>query len=79
LFWFFFKQEGGFYEDKGIRHILSQYFHSFTEKDAFGSIQMNCHCVDYVYKSVTVSAFTKRSVEGNKLIACISYFGQLKK
>lgn len=47
------------------------------EKDVFDSIQMNCHCFDYIYKSVTVSAFTKRSIKGNKLVACISFFGQL--
>lgn len=51
-----------------------QYFHSFMEKGVFDSIQMNCYCFDYLYKSV--SAFAMRSVEGNKLIACISYFGQ---
>lgn len=49
------------------------------EKDVFDSIQMNCHCFDYIYNSVTVSAFTERSIEGNKFVACISFFGQLLK
>lgn len=54
---------------------MSQYFHSFMERDVFDRIQMNCYCFDCLYRSV--SAFAMRSVEGNKLIiACISYFVQ---
>lgn len=40
---------------------------------------MNWRCFDYLHKSATVSAFTKTSVEGNKLIASGFYFGKFLK
>lgn len=73
LFWFFLNKKAIIIKIKLSGTSCHSIFILFAEEDVFDSIQMNCHCFDYLYKS---SPFTKRTVEGNKLVACISYFGQ---